>query len=259
MRQHASLYPHDSNAGPTPAGTRFHLAPTGVTHRRRRLVSAFLAVATGGTLATLSAAAASTPRLNAPPDVRRSPAATRATDPGTSRSTGIGRGSLGRRSGTLASLLAPDGAGGRRHDPKERSRAARHGGDGLVDRSWRTSALDLSLRLLDAPAPRPSNASRATLRDHLHRGAVLPYSPADGVSDSTWAALRECESGDDYAADTGNGYYGAYQFSLTTWWSIGYPGLPSEASSAVQDAAARRLLATQGWGAWPVCSARLGL
>ena len=74
-----------------------------------------------------------------------------------------------------------------------------------------------------------------------------------------WLALRNCESGDDYGDDTGNGYYGAYQFALGTWWSLGYSGLPNEAPAAVQDRAAIRLQHVSGWSAWPVCSAEVGL
>jgi hypothetical protein len=74
-----------------------------------------------------------------------------------------------------------------------------------------------------------------------------------------WLALRTCESGDDYSIDTGNGYYGAYQFSESTWLSLGYSGLPSQAAPAVQDAAAQQLYDRVGWSAWPACSAELGL
>lgn len=82
-----------------------------------------------------------------------------------------------------------------------------------------------------------------------------PAQPAGGV----WAELRQCESGGNYGDNTGNGYYGAYQFSLSTWYSLGETGLPSNAPPAVQDAAAQRLQATAGWGQWPVCSQQLGL
>ena len=74
-----------------------------------------------------------------------------------------------------------------------------------------------------------------------------------------FAGLRQCESGGDYAANTGNGYYGAYQFSLSTWRSLGYAGHPHEAPAATQDEAAVRLQARSGWGQWPSCSRRLGL
>jgi pyruvate/2-oxoglutarate dehydrogenase complex dihydrolipoamide acyltransferase (E2) component len=80
-------------------------------------------------------------------------------------------------------------------------------------------------------------------------------SPSGGV----WAELRDCESGGDYAEDSGNGYYGAYQFALSTWYGLGLSGLPSNASPAVQDQAAEELQARSGWDQWPACSAELGL
>jgi hypothetical protein len=83
-------------------------------------------------------------------------------------------------------------------------------------------------------------------------GAPAPVSPI-------FQALRDCESGGNYAADTGNGYYGAYQFAASTWWSIGYSGLPNDAPPHVQDQAAVRLYDLSGWRAWPTCSVRIGL
>jgi len=80
-------------------------------------------------------------------------------------------------------------------------------------------------------------------------------SPAGGV----WYELRVCESGDNYAENTGNGYYGAYQFALATWEGLGYSGLPSDASPATQDQAAQKLQAEYGWGQWPGCASELGL
>lgn len=55
---------------------------------------------------------------------------------------------------------------------------------------------------------------------------------------SSWLLkLRQCESGGNYAENTGNGYYGAYQFSLGTWQRLGLSGLPSSAPPSVQDQA----------------------
>ncbi|MGH7193457.1 MAG: ubiquitin-like domain-containing protein [Candidatus Saccharimonadales bacterium] len=55
---------------------------------------------------------------------------------------------------------------------------------------------------------------------------------------STWLSkLRGCESGGNYQDNTGNGYYGAYQFSLGTWQRLGMSGLPSSAPPSVQDRA----------------------
>jgi hypothetical protein len=74
-----------------------------------------------------------------------------------------------------------------------------------------------------------------------------------------WAELRACESGGNYAEDTGNGYYGAYQFALSTWEGLGFSGLPSDAPPGVQDEAAQELQAAYGWDQWPACAAELGL
>lgn len=83
--------------------------------------------------------------------------------------------------------------------------------------------------------------------------------PAGGSMAEDLAKLRQCESGGNYQEDTGNGYYGAYQFSLGTWQGLGYSGLPSDAPPALQDQAAMQLVQQDGWSQWPVCSAMLGL
>ncbi|GHD12290.1 LysM peptidoglycan-binding domain-containing protein [Zhihengliuella salsuginis] len=83
--------------------------------------------------------------------------------------------------------------------------------------------------------------------------------PASAASTSTWEALAECESGGDWSINTGNGYYGGLQFSMSTWQGFGGTGNPADASKSQQIAVAEQVLATQGWGAWPACSAELGL
>ena len=60
-------------------------------------------------------------------------------------------------------------------------------------------------------------------------GLVLAASPA---SADIFSNIRQCESGGNYSTNTGNGYYGAYQFTQGTWNSLGYSGLPSDASPA---------------------------
>ena len=67
------------------------------------------------------------------------------------------------------------------------------------------------------------------------------------------AGLRQCESGGDYTTNTGNGFYGAYQFDLQTWQSVGGSGLPSDASPAEQDFRAALLWRQRGSSPWPVC------
>ncbi len=88
---------------------------------------------------------------------------------------------------------------------------------------------------------------------------VAKTDTTDTAMSSAFAALRKCESGDNYKANTGNGYFGAYQFAAQTWRALGFSGLPSDATPQTQDEAARKLQAKAGWGQWPACSRKLGL
>jgi nucleoid-associated protein YgaU len=83
--------------------------------------------------------------------------------------------------------------------------------------------------------------------------------PANAASTSTWDAIAQCESSGNWHINTGNGYYGGLQFSLSTWHGFGGSGNPASATKSEQIRIAERVLASQGWGAWPACSARLGL
>ena len=77
-----------------------------------------------------------------------------------------------------------------------------------------------------------------------------------------WDALAQCESGGDWHIDTGNGYSGGLQFHPQTWTGHGggeYAPTAAQASREQQIAVAERVRASQGWGAWPACSASLGL
>jgi len=89
--------------------------------------------------------------------------------------------------------------------------------------------------------------------------APASVTPASAVSTSTWDKLAKCESGGNWSINTGNGYYGGLQFSPATWKAHGGKGNPAHASKAKQIAVAKKVLKTQGWGAWPACSAKLGL
>ena len=90
-------------------------------------------------------------------------------------------------------------------------------------------------------------------------GVGLTAAPAEAASVSTWDAIAQCESSGNWSIDTGNGYYGGLQFSLSTWHAFGGAGNPANAGKSTQIAVAEKVLASQGWGAWPACSARLGL
>ena len=82
---------------------------------------------------------------------------------------------------------------------------------------------------------------------------------ANAVDGATWDALAQCESGGNWSINTGNGFYGGLQFTQQSWNGVGMSGSPVTASRAQQIEAGERLLAIQGWGAWPACSAKLGL
>ncbi len=71
--------------------------------------------------------------------------------------------------------------------------------------------------------------------------------------------LRNCESGGNYGINTGNGYYGAYQFDLRTWRGVGGNGYPHQNPPHVQDEMATRLYEQRGWSPWPSCSRSRGL
>ena len=104
------------------------------------------------------------------------------------------------------------------------------------------------------PAARRINrATRVRLR-RVSRSARPPALPTGDL----WARLRACESGGRYDVNSGNGFYGAYQFHPRTWRGLGFPGLPHQAPPEMQDEAARKLQARSGWGQWPVCSRRIG-
>jgi peptidoglycan hydrolase-like protein with peptidoglycan-binding domain len=106
------------------------------------------------------------------------------------------------------------------------------------------------------PPPAPQITYSAPAQTPLKATASSSNS---SVAGGVWAALRQCESGGNYSTSTGNGFGGAYQFSQSTWNSLGMSGSPATASPAQQDAAAQKLQAQSGWGPWPACSAKLGL
>lgn len=90
-------------------------------------------------------------------------------------------------------------------------------------------------------------------------GLALSATAANAAPGSTWDALAQCESGGNWAINTGNGFSGGLQFTPQTWAGFGGTGSPENASRAQQIAVAERVQATQGWGAWPACAAKLGL
>ncbi|MGO4806366.1 transglycosylase family protein [Arthrobacter sp. 2MCAF15] len=84
--------------------------------------------------------------------------------------------------------------------------------------------------------------------------AAPAQSPAD-----VWDSLAQCESSGNWNTNTGNGYAGGLQFSPSTWAAHGGTGSAANASREQQIAVAQKVQASQGWGAWPACAAKLGL
>lgn len=88
-----------------------------------------------------------------------------------------------------------------------------------------------------------------------------PKAPA--VSNgSVWDELAQCEAGGDWSINTGNGFSGGLQFTPSTWAGFGgteYAPAAHMASREQQIAVAEKVQAAQGWGAWPACTAKMGL
>lgn len=104
-----------------------------------------------------------------------------------------------------------------------------------------------------APAAPAAPASAAT--------SYTPSAPA-AAGGSVWDRIAACESGGNWAIDTGNGFYGGLQFTSSTWLAYGggaYAPAANLASRAAQIAIAEKVQAGQGWGAWPVCSIKAGV
>ncbi|OPE44916.1 transglycosylase family protein, partial [Mycolicibacterium diernhoferi] len=99
-------------------------------------------------------------------------------------------------------------------------------------------------------------------REAVLRVGTKPGTEVPPVSQGhVWDALARCESGGNWAINTGNGYFGGVQFDQNTWERQGglrYAQRADLATREEQIAIAEVTRARQGWGAWPTCSARLG-
>ncbi len=87
---------------------------------------------------------------------------------------------------------------------------------------------------------------------------TTPAIAAADPAPTAWAKLRMCESSNRYTTNTGNGYYGAYQFNLPTWRSVGGQGRPDQAAPTEQDYRALYLYRMRGWQPWQ-CAGMLNL
>jgi resuscitation-promoting factor RpfB len=127
-------------------------------------------------------------------------------------------------------------------------------GKWVVKRTLFTESLRKSVRQVirvgtkARPAPTPAPAP-------ARQSAPAPSGSSGGLN---WAALAQCESGGNPNAVSPNGlYFGLYQFSISTWQSVGGSGNPTDASSAEQTRRAQILYDRAGSSPWPVCGSRL--
>ena len=123
----------------------------------------------------------------------------------------------------------------------------------LVQEDLTARAVGLARRL-DLSPTAERQRSRAKSPDQLRARIRELEQRLDAPTGSpTMQAIAECESGGDPATDTGNGFYGKYQFTLETWQAVGGTGNPAHASEAEQDRRAAALYAQAGSSPWPVC------
>ena len=103
------------------------------------------------------------------------------------------------------------------------------------------------------PPPPPEPPSSEPSNHPPERQAPVAGSTPPTNDGLNWAALANCESGGNPSTNTGNGYYGLYQFSLPTWQAVGGSGYPHENSAAEQTHRAQILLQQSGDEQWPAC------
>lgn len=111
--------------------------------------------------------------------------------------------------------------------------------------------------LASVPAPPPAPVAAPAAGSPAGAPAAPAAAPAPAASGGVnWSAIAACESGGNWSASTGNGFYGGLQFTQQTWLANGggqYAASADQATAAQQIAVAQRVLASQGIGAWPVC------
>ena len=111
-------------------------------------------------------------------------------------------------------------------------------------------ALEAAFRAVSTPQPRPTAPP------------APKHTPPPISGDAVWDLLAQCESGGNWAINTGNGYYGGLQFSYGTWLGYGGGEFAEYAHLATREQqiiVAERLHAARGFAPWPACSAKLGL
>ena len=133
------------------------------------------------------------------------------------------------------------------------------GVDGQKVTRYRVTVVDgveTGREVIDSAVTVPPVTEQATVGTKPRPAAPSAPSVASG---SVWDQLAKCEAGGNWAANTGNGFYGGLQFTPGTWSANGGSGRADQASREEQIAVGQRVQASQGWGAWPSCSRKIGL
>ena len=105
-------------------------------------------------------------------------------------------------------------------------------------------------------AAQAAAANQAPTASTTATSAPVASPSALPTGSANWQAIAACESGGNWSANTGNGFYGGLQFTQQTWLGYGggqYASSANLATPSQQIAVAQRVLAGQGIGAWPVC------
>jgi nucleoid-associated protein YgaU len=118
-------------------------------------------------------------------------------------------------------------------------------------RAYRRPGVHNAARLVGQATAITMAAVAATAGINITEAGTASADP--GVN---WDAVAACESGGNWATNTGNGFLGGLQFTPSTWRANGGTGSPAAASRGQQIAVANRVLATQGIRAWPTCGPR---
>ncbi|GGM43402.1 transglycosylase [Longimycelium tulufanense] len=112
------------------------------------------------------------------------------------------------------------------------------------------------------PSAASKHVARLALAGVVIGTPVAMAGTAQAAPESTWDQLAQCESSGNWSINTGNGFSGGLQFTPSTWAAFGgtqYAPSAHQATREQQIAVAEKVLAGQGWGAWPACTAKLGL
>jgi resuscitation-promoting factor RpfA len=114
-----------------------------------------------------------------------------------------------------------------------------------------------------APSRTGRTIARTAVAGAVAGAPLLVAAPAaNAAPDSAWDKLAQCESGGRWDINTGNGFHGGLQFTPSTWRAFGgkeFAPVAYKASREQQIVVAERVLAGQGWNAWPVCSRKAGV